>query len=357
MLGPSWAKRSLLAAVGLSVLIVACSGGGGGGAGGSDKVSLPPDSTGTTGKTESRSAPAPAQPPGADGSAGASAATGPTAGESKPAMSAPAPAALRQAAAPAEQAGGESGSGQQQTGLLDRLIIYTANLRLTVEDVPRAVRDLTNIARETCSNGTCGFVSESNLRFENDHQVATVSIQVPSDRYGEALNRVRELGQKITSETSKSQDVTEQFTDLESELRNLRATEERYLQLLRDARSIQDILTLEDRLRNVRGQIEKTQGRINYLQHRAQLATITVELIPPTGGLTSSTTLPQPVQAAQRAWTASLQFLSNVATVVVAVAVFFWWLIPILVIGLIVGRTIWTRRRAARPTTTAAAGG
>ena len=219
------------------------------------------------------------------------------------------------------------------------------------------LRDLTSIAQETCSADTCGFVSESNLRFENDRQLATVSIQVPSDRYGEVLNRVRELGQRINSETSKSQDVTEQFTDLQSELRNLRATEERYLQLLGEARTIQDILTLEDRLRNVRGQIERIQGRINFLQHRAQLATITVELVPPAVGFATSNALPQPVLAAQRAWAASLQFLSGAASVVVAIVVFFWWLIPFVIIGLFVARAFWRRRRArtVRPTTPAPA--
>lgn len=257
-----------------------------------------------------------------------------------------APAAVTGAAPAAGAPSGDPATQAQSNAPFDRLIIYNANLRVAVEDVSKAVSELTRIAGETCSANTCGFVSESNLHYENDRQVGTLTIQVPSDHYGDALNRVRGLGQ-VLNETSKSQDVTEQFTDLQSELRNLKATESRYLDLLKDAKSIQDILTLEDRLRTVRAQIERDQGRINYLQHRADLATITVDVTPPVAG--PATPLPRPLAAAQQAWAASLEFLSTGASIVVTVVVFFWWLAPFVLAGLIALRIWWLRRHPRAP--------
>ena len=128
---PHWIKRSILAVAGLGfVLTMACSVSAG--------PSRSPDSSGTGGQTDTNNAKSlavPAQPPGAVPSSGAPApALAPNNAESKAAAP-----AQQSAAAPAGQPGGESGSGQPQTNLIDRLIIYTANLRLTVEDVPKAV--------------------------------------------------------------------------------------------------------------------------------------------------------------------------------------------------------------------------
>jgi hypothetical protein len=302
--------------------------------------------------TASRSAPA--QPPGTSSGSLSQSAPAPTAAAAGSARNEAAADTAAKSAAPAAVAqGGQPGQpgqpAQPPAGQFDqRLILYNADLRLSVEDVPKTVQSLTQIATSTCgANGVCGFVSESNLRFENDRQLGTVKIQVPSDRYGEALNSVRGLGQKILSETSKSQDVTEEFTDQQSELRNLRASEERYLTLLRDAKSVQDILLLEDRLRQIRSQIERIQGRINYLQNRAALATISVELIPVGAAAASSQVLPEPVVAAQRAWNASLRFLSGAASVVVTIVVFFWWAIPFVLAAIIAGRVWFGRRRRA----------
>jgi hypothetical protein len=157
-------------------------------------------------------------------------------------------------------------------------------------------------------------------------QVADITIRVPADRYQAVLQEIRGMGEVVT-EGSDSSDVTEEYSDLEARLRTLEATEQRYLELLAQANNVNDILTVQDRLDVVRGEIEQVQGRINLLDNLTDLATITVHLRPAAvavdggggGGLSG---------AAENAWEASLDALRGIATAAVVVAAFSWWLLP-----------------------------
>jgi hypothetical protein len=76
------------------------------------------------------------------------------------------------------------------------------------------------------------------------------------------------------------QDVTEEFVDLESRERNLLAAEESLLELYDRAESVEDTLTVERELTDIRGQIEEVQGRIQYLERRTATSEIVLHLEP-----------------------------------------------------------------------------
>ena len=233
----------------------------------------------------------------------------------------------------------------QQTGLLDRKIIQSASLDLEVEEVGRQFQEVIRFAE---SAG--GFVSSSSFSNRDDEQAADLTIRVPATRYQDVLAQIRGLG-TVTLESSDANDVTEEYTDLEARLRTLEATEGRYLALLARADTIEDILTVQDRLDGVRGQIEQAQGRINLLDQITELATITVHLRPEEvaapaeggGGI-------QPLAAAASAWDLSLDALRGVAAVTLVVVVFSWWLVPPL-LALAFGARWWLNRRPRPPVT------
>ena len=111
--------------------------------------------------------------------------------------------------------------------------------------------------------------------------VADLTLQVRSSSAEPRLSDLRALG-KVTTESSGSQDVTEEYVDLGSNLRNLQASETAILKLMDKATQIQDVLALQRELTNVRGQIERIQGRKTYLERRSDMATITLSLrLPP----------------------------------------------------------------------------
>jgi hypothetical protein len=208
--------------------------------------------------------------------------------------------------APAEPAdtGGETdqsdaaigGSGEDSSlplpQLVDRKIVRTARLELGVENVSAAVAEVEDVAV-----AAGGWVSESNVfidepwrsddgddRTPRRTETATVTIRVPAEAYRSVVGQLRGVAEEVKSESSEASEVTEEYTDLQARLRNQEATEAQLLELLTKAETIPDILTVQDRVSQVRLEIERVQGRINVLDSLTDLATITVELaafVPP----------------------------------------------------------------------------
>ncbi len=224
---------------------------------------------------------------------------------------------------------------------LDRMIIHTAQLVLTVSDVESAVQAVRALVTTTPG----ARILAAQTRYENDQQVATLTLQVPAASFETVMSALRRLAQRVESEATSSQDVTDEYIDLTARLRTLRATEARLLALLERAQRLEDILVLERELAQVRSQIERLEGRQRYLAQRSDLATITVTLQPE--GLAARPQPPRPVwdplQTAERAFQASLRLLLRLADLIITVLAFSWWLaLPALLLI-----ALWRRRRSA----------
>lgn len=234
-----------------------------------------------------------------------------------------------------------SGSASQQSAPdWDRMIIRTATLQLQVKDVAATLDEVRGLA-----GAHAGYVATTDSHAEGEYTVATITLQVPAREFDNVIGKLRKVGIKVTGENVSSSDVTEEYTDLQSQLRNLQATEQRMTALMQKAERIEDVLTLDRELRQIQGEIEKAQGRINYLGKRSEMSTITVSLYPEAAPI-STTAKPaegwDPVQIAQKAWNSSLELLSGLANVIITVAVFMWWAIPLLALA------AWLARRPSR---------
>ncbi len=214
----------------------------------------------------------------------------------------------------------------------DRMIIRTATLQLKVKDVSASLDTVRSLA------GThSGYIASSDSHIEGEYTVATVTLQVPAAQFDDAMTQLRKVGVKAIGENVSSSDVTEEFTDLQSQLRNLQATEQRIQALMVKAERIEDILTLDRELRQIQSEIERIMGRTNYLSKRAEMSSITVTLYPEIAVVEPLVTTEEgwnPGKIASDAWNASLEMLSNVATVGITVAVFMWWAVPLLLLAL-----------------------
>ena len=289
--------------------------------------------------TESTSTNLKAAQPQAPGAAPAQGAAGGVA------IGAPAGAVASDAAAPQRAAVAANAAAAPNTlpdtsaQILDRMVLRTAQLTVQVTDIELALAQ----ARQIATRGG-GFVSASNTRVEKvndqDRMVADLTLQVRSDAADSTLSELRGLG-KVTTETSGSQDVTEEYVDLTSNLRNLQASESAILKLMDKATQIQDILALQRELTNVRGQIERIQGRKTYLERRSDMATITLGLrLPPIEGTRVGGGW-DPLGVAARGWQASLAVLRGAAEALIVVVAFSWWLVPFVALGVY----LWLRRR------------
>ena len=171
-----------------------------------------------------------------------------------------------------------------------------------------------------------GFVTNSQVS-ETDGRLAsgTLTIRVPSNRFEEAVGRLKGLG-KVTAEDRSGQDVSKEFVDLEARLKQAKAEEAFFLRLMDEARGISDMIQVQSQLSGVQLRIEEITGQLNYLKDQTSLSTISVRVYEPGAPASGN---PQPLaQAVERAVDG---FQSVIGGLVVAVG----WLAPFALLALI----------------------
>jgi hypothetical protein len=130
-----------------------------------------------------------------------------------------------------------------------------------------------------------GFVVTADMyqqTLSNGAQVPQVSmtIRVPAERLDEALTTIKaETDQPIISENASSQDVTAEYTDLNSKLVNLQAAEKQLQEIMGSATKTEDVLAVYSQLVSVREEIELIKGQIQYYEQSAALSSVSVQLI------------------------------------------------------------------------------
>jgi hypothetical protein len=186
-------------------------------------------------------------------------------------------------------AGDGAGLDQAVVGSMqERLVVRNANLSIVVDNPEASVASISRLAE---SMG--GFVVSSNVyqtsygdsRLEEAviAKQASITIRVPSDQLDQALDQIKDAAVEVRSQNMSGQDVTEEYTDLQSRLGNLEAAESELREIMESASErdeIEDVLAVLNELRRVREEIEVLRGRIQYLEQSARLSSISVELLP-----------------------------------------------------------------------------
>lgn len=220
------------------------------------------------------------------------------------ATAAPAPAGAeepgtRGSGGPAEEDKGaaSSASGPDQVPLsrAERMVIKNAEVDLLVNDTSAALDQVLGV-----SSDVGGYVLNMTSWEEEGFKLAKVTLRMPADRYEEALRRLRRIGQ-VQKESSAGEDVTDQYVDLQSQLRNAEATAERLRSFLDKATKVEEALAVNENLKAVEAEIEQIKGRLNYLGDRAAYSTISIYLNPQRPTPTPTPTLtptPTPTPAA-----------------------------------------------------------
>jgi len=157
----------------------------------------------------------------------------------------------------------------------ERMIVRTGEMSLVVEDVVGARDKIAQLAARYD-----GYVVSSQISGEEQDMRGYISIRVPDDKFESALAELRDLAVRVTSESTDSRDITEEYVDLQSRLKNAEATESQYLTLLQKAEDVEDILRIYERLSQVRREIEQIKGRMQYLERTSSMSLIEVRLKP-----------------------------------------------------------------------------
>ena len=165
------------------------------------------------------------------------------------------------------------GADPAVANLADRRIVKTGEITLDVPTVSTAVGVVRALALDLggyVGGSSAGEVDES----------ATLTLRIPADRFDEALDRLRAMEGTVIAEATREEDVTSTIVDLGARISNLEASEVQYRALIERAEEIDDVLAVQRRLDEVRGEIERLQAQLEQLSGLADLATLTVTLAP-----------------------------------------------------------------------------
>jgi PKD repeat protein len=164
-------------------------------------------------------------------------------------------------------------NSSQESQTIDRMVVRNGNLQLVVSDVATAVDNITKIASDSG-----GYVVSSQKWKDGERNVGSISVRVLAENYDKAVISLRGLAMSVISETTSSQDVTEEYVDLDSKVKNLEASETQLLKIMETASKTEDVLSIQRELTSVRGEIEQAKGRMQYLQRTSSTSLIEVRL-------------------------------------------------------------------------------
>ena len=216
-------------------------------------------------------------------------------------------------------------------------IIRTGSLQMEVADVPAALT-----AARTAIVGIGGFIGASQQYREGENVYATITYRIPADRWEDALDGLRRLGTEVGEQTD-SADVTGQIVDLDARIRNLKASETALVSYLENATRVEDLLQIESRLSDVRGQIEQLAAQRLSLEDQVSYATLTVTFGTEAQVIEIAAQNWDPGGEVENAGASLLGFLQALATAGIWFAIV--WLPVLLVFGIVAGLILLVARR------------
>ncbi len=254
-------------------------------------------------------------------------------------------AAMEEAAAPPAPMQAGTFGGAESAPAAKRIVIRTVDMSLVVQDPVKSMDEITKMAEEMG-----GFVVTSNRyqrTLENGVEVpeGTITIRVPAERLNEALEKLKAGAITVQHENISGQDVTQEYTDQKSRLKNLEAAEADLRKIMDNAYTTEDVMSVYNQLTQVREQIEVTKGQIQYYEQSAALSAITIQLVAEASIQPVTIGGWQPVGIARDAIQALINALKFFANVTIWLILFF---LPIGILIYIPIRLLWALIRRMR---------
>jgi hypothetical protein len=224
---------------------------------------------------------------------------------------------------PAAKSGSADAASQVRLVDLSNRIVRTANVDLEVGRgrLNATINQATDVVRR--AKGT--YVGSSTAVPSGQPASGQVTFRVPVDAFEPVLRELKGLG-TYRGEKSSTDDVTNQYIDLNGQLAAWRAQERVYLRLLDRARSVTDVIAVQNQLQQVQSNIERLQGQLNYLEDQSSFSTIVLQLSEPGAAGPAG----EPSGRLARAWATAVNGLGVMAAAVLVALV---WLTPLAVVA------------------------
>lgn len=180
----------------------------------------------------------------------------------------------------------------------DKKIIKTANLNIEVKDYNSYYSSLREKIRSVG-----GYVAQEEQQ-QSDYKIEnTISIKVPVDQFDNAVGLFTNNIEKLNEKKITSQDVTSEFVDTRSRIEAKKQVRQRYMDLLKQAKNMEEILNVQSEINGIQEEIESATGRVEYLGHESAYSTINLtyfQVLNPTAKNTDNPTFGTKLNSAFR---------------------------------------------------------
>jgi hypothetical protein len=230
----------------------------------------------------------------------------------------------------------------------ERIILKDAAVSITVQDVPAKISEIGRMAEEMGGWIVSSNTSQSPVSTADRLIYGRITVRLPADRLDEAMSRIKDGTEAVNSENINGRDVTDQYIDLSSRLKNLQAAEEKLQEIMDSAENVTDVMAVYNQLVTTRGEIESIQGQLNYFDEAAAYSSVAVTLNPVLpGAIEAQTTGWNPLKTVEGAFGALIGVLQGAVDFLIVVVV------VILPPALVIGVPIWlvVRRLRRKPST------
>lgn len=165
----------------------------------------------------------------------------------------------------------DDGIEKLNIGVKQRKLITEGNIQFQIENIDQSRK---KIAQAVKNNK--GYIS-SEQEYKSSNRISNVMvIRVPVKNFDKLLSQVSEGVSKFDSKNIEVKDVTEEFLDIEIRLKTKKELEARYLELLKKANNVSEILQIEGQVGTLRTEIESVEGRLRFLKNKIGFSTLTI---------------------------------------------------------------------------------
>jgi hypothetical protein len=231
---------------------------------------------------------------------------------------------------PAATARSES---MENVNVPERKVIRKGEISFRTKDTRETSAFITGVVKELE-----GYIAGDNVYNSGDRSTQRMEIRVPSVHFDDLLKRISENAQTLESKNIEVQDITEEYIDVEARIKTKKELENRYMELLSKAKTVEEILSIEKELGTLRSDIESIEGRLKYLKDQVSFSSLSVEFYQVTGSTFNFSS--RFGLALVTGWKWLLEFIIGV--------VHFWPFILILVTAVLTTLGVTRKKRALR---------
>ncbi|HCL05337.1 MAG TPA: hypothetical protein DHW64_04970 [Chitinophagaceae bacterium] len=214
----------------------------------------------------------------------------------------------------------------------DKKLIKTANITVEAANYPRFDQDIRSALKR---HGA--YIASEEQVFSDDRKQNMMTIKVPVLHFESLLGSFGSDSNRVIQKNISTEDVTSEMYDSKSRIEARKKIRERYVQLLQQAKKMDDVLKVEQEINNIQEELESAAGRLNYLSHQTSYSTIHLTYFTL---VTASPTSQQP----NAFWNRLKEGFADGGDILVEIIVIAIRLWPLILLGILIG-LLWKRKR------------